>query len=162
MNRTLSPLATTTLLALSGPVHSQQEDAPALQLQAAEVREDGRTVRAELGFLSVPMRYDDPDSGEIELAVLVRRSTSSDPGPPTFFLNGIPDGATDLSDLFFFLNTWQADLGAPTPNPGSLADVTTTGTGSGDPGHGLPDGTVDLADLLYFLGLWQGGTALCP
>jgi pimeloyl-ACP methyl ester carboxylesterase len=90
-------LAMTWLLTLA--VCPRQASAPrtrpALELQAAEVIGDGGTVEAEYGFLSVPQFHDDPAAGELELAVLVRRSTAAEPGPPIFFLNGIPEGATD-------------------------------------------------------------------
>ena len=52
--------------------------------------------------------------------------------------------------------------GSPTANPGSLANVSTTGTGPGDPGYGQPDANVDLADLLYFVNEWQTGLVECP
>lgn len=78
-------------------------------------------------------------------------STTGDP-------NGLPDGATDLADLLFFVNVWDADLGT---TPDSRADVTTTGTGFGDALHGIPDGTVDLADLLFFVNRWQVGLTSC-
>ena len=71
---------------------------------------------------------------------------------------GVPDGTVDLADLLYFVNAWDADLGSPTPNPGSIADTTTTG--GGDPG--VPDGNVDLSDLLYYVNEWEGGLSQCP
>ena len=70
-----------------------------------------------------------------------------------------PDGVTDIADLLFFVNVWDADLGA---TPGSIADVTTTGTTEGQPGFGSPDGTVDIADLLMFVNNWLTGRIDCP
>jgi len=76
-------------------------------------------------------------------------TTGAGDGDPGF---GEPDGTVDLSDLLFFVNIWQNDLGS---SPGSEADVTTTGAGEGNPAFGQPDGTVDLSDLLYYVGIWQ-------
>ena len=75
---------------------------------------------------------------------------------------GEPDGVTNLSDLLYFVNVWNADLGSPTPNPGTLADTTTTGSSDGDPSFGEPDGNVDLADLLFFVNDWTVGLSECP
>ena len=103
-----------SLWILAAGTAAQEDPAPELTLQKAEIRDGDRSVQAEYGQLTVPQFYDDPEAGELRLAVLVRRSTSSDPGPPTFFLNGIPDGATgvaakehwdaylELGDLVFF------------------------------------------------------------
>ena len=82
-------------------------------------------------------------------------TTGSSNGDPSF---GVPDGVTDLADLLFYVNVWNADLGNPTPNPGSIADVTTTGGAN----PGVPDGDVDLADLLYFVSQWDAGIVECP
>ena len=35
-----------------------------------------------------------------------------------------------------------------------IADYTTTGAGSGDPGFGVPDGSVTAADVQYYVNLW--------
>ncbi len=75
---------------------------------------------------------------------------------------GTPDGVTNLSDLLYFVNVWQADLGTPTPNPGSIADTTTTGASEGSPAFGSPDGDVDLSDLLFFVNEWGIGIGDCP
>lgn len=75
---------------------------------------------------------------------------------------GQPDGTTDLSDLLFFVNVWQTDLGTPTANPGSRSDVTATGSTLGEPAHGVPDGVVDLSDLLFYVNDWLIGRSGCP
>ena len=36
----------------------------------------------------------------------------------------------------------------------SIADVTTTGAGSGDPGYGVPDGAITGADIQYYVNLY--------
>jgi len=97
MNRRLLPFVITTLLATGGAARAQRSEARELELQPAEVRDGARRVQVESGHLTVPMHHDDPDAGEIRLAVLVRRSTASEPGPPIFFLNGIPESATELA-----------------------------------------------------------------
>lgn len=83
-------------------------------------------------------------------------TTGATEGQPAF---GTPDGVVDLSDLLFFVNAWQAQIG---PNPGAFADVTTTGAGEGDPDFGQPDGEVNLSDLLYFVNRWNTGRTECP
>ncbi len=72
---------------------------------------------------------------------------------------GVPDGTTDLADLLYYVNIWDADLGN---SPGSQADLTTTGTSAGDPNFGVPDDMVDLADLLYYVNEWGDGLTACP
>lgn len=49
----------------------------------------------ECGWLIVPEEYDDPDSGEIRLAVAIIKSQADNPAPdPLFMLQGGPGGST--------------------------------------------------------------------
>ena len=100
-----------------------------------------------------------PDECDAETCPGDLTTTGTTEGQPGF---GEPDGVTNLSDLLFFVNIWNADFGTPTPNPGSGADVTTTGSAEGQPAFGEPDGNVDLSDLLYFVNLWNAGLPQCP
>lgn len=86
-------------------------------------------------------------------------TTGSSDGDPDF---GTPDGVTNLTDLLYFVNFWNADLGTPSSNPASVADVTTTGAAMGDPAFGQPDGDVTLSDLLFYINQWEGGRVECP
>lgn len=86
-------------------------------------------------------------------------TTGASSGSPGF---GQPDGVTDLSDLLYFVNVWDADIGSPSPNPSSSADITTTGASEGDPAFGEPDGNVNLSDLLFFVNQWTLGLSECP
>lgn len=104
MHNFARPFATAYALALVvnlvvnlGVARGQQDVGSQLELQSAEVRDGDRSLDAEFGHMTVPQFHDDPESKHIKLAVLVRRSTAAKPGPPIFFLNGIPDGATDLA-----------------------------------------------------------------
>ena len=40
---------------------------------------------------------------------------------------------------------------------GCIGDVTTQGTGEGDPGYGVPDGIVTAADINYYVNAWVNG-----
>lgn len=114
MKPVLLPTVTMLFLVSSGSTSAQEQEASRLVLQDAEVRAGGRSFDAQYGHLRVPQHHDDPEAGEIQLAVLVRRSTASKPGPPIFYLNGIPESAIDvagdehwddylaLGDLVFF------------------------------------------------------------
>lgn len=91
-----------TLIGLSLPSErsvaaASGDDESPLELKQAEIRGEGRTLMAEIGRLRVPQFHEEPDRGSLELAVLVRRSKATDPGPPIFFLNGIPSAATSLA-----------------------------------------------------------------
>ena len=86
----LTPTFASLVLAL-GAV----QDPPELELEEVEIQAGARTVRAEVGYLTVPQLHGDREAGTLELAVLVRRCTAPEPGPPMFFLNGIPESATD-------------------------------------------------------------------
>lgn len=89
-------------------------------------------------------RADDPCVGD-----LTSTGATLD-GQPGF---GVPDGASDLDDLGYFLGFWIAGDAA-------IADVTSTGASlAGQPGFGVPDGAVDLDDLGLFLNVWSVG---CP
>ncbi len=96
------------------------------------------------------------DTGVISFCPADMTTTGAGMGSPE---DGLPDGVTNLSDLLFFVNVWQSDLGM---TPGSVADVTTTGSSMGSPDFGQPDGSVDLSDLLYYVNQWQTGLAVCP
>lgn len=75
---------------------------------------------------------------------------------------GVPDGVTNIADLLYYVNLWEQDLGSPSANPMSGADLTTTGVASGQSGFGTPDGNVDLSDLLFFVNEWSEGLIECP
>lgn len=72
---------------------------------------------------------------------------------------GVPDAIVDLSDLLFFVNDWNSEVGMA--GAGARADLTTTGAGEADPGFGVPDGNVDLSDLLYYVNRWLQGRIDC-
>ena len=75
-------------------------------------------------------------------------SGSSDPNNPAY---GIPDGALDASDFFYFLDRFIAgDL--------AVADVSGS-TDPNDPDYGVPDGALDAADFFYYLDIFVQG---CP
>ncbi|MBX3364139.1 MAG: hypothetical protein KF866_05175 [Phycisphaeraceae bacterium] len=68
---------------------------------------------------------------------------ASDPDAPDY---GVPDGAVDAADFFYFLDQFVAGNAA-------VADL----TGSSDPNapdYGVPDGVVDATDFFYFLDLF--------
>jgi len=62
------------------------------------------------------------------------------------------DGALSASDINSFVNAWMT-----TDTP--IADLTTQGAGTGDPGFGVPDGLVTGADINFYVMLWLAG---CP
>jgi hypothetical protein len=73
-------------------------------------------------------------------------SGSSDPNDAGY---GVPDGAVDSADFFYYLDQFVAANAA-------IADL----SGSSDPndaGYGLPDGLIDAADFFYFLDLFVVG-----
>ena len=64
---------------------------------------------------------------------------------------GVPDGAIDSDDFFYFLSRFSM---------GSLAEADLTGSATpGDPAYGVPDGVVDADDFFYFLQKFAAG---CP
>ncbi|MCC6284904.1 MAG: VCBS repeat-containing protein [Phycisphaerales bacterium] len=75
-------------------------------------------------------------------------SGASDPNDPAY---GVPDGALDAADFFYYLDQFVASNVA-------VADLTTTSDPS-DPGYGTPDGIIDAADFFYYLDLFVAG---CP
>jgi pimeloyl-ACP methyl ester carboxylesterase len=63
---------------------------------------DGRTTAAEAGVLEVPERHDVEGSPEIRLALVLFRSTSTDPGPPIFYLAGGPGNSGTVAPIYRF------------------------------------------------------------
>ncbi len=53
---------------------------------------------ASRGTLEVPQFHEQPEAGSLQLAFVVLRSGAPEPGPPVFFLNGIPGSATAMRD----------------------------------------------------------------
>ncbi|MCC6283869.1 MAG: hypothetical protein IT439_01000 [Phycisphaerales bacterium] len=73
-------------------------------------------------------------------------SGSADPNDPAY---GVPDGAADSSDFFYFLDQFAA---------GNLAVADLSGSADpNDPAYGVPDGAVDAADFFYFLDIFTVG-----
>ncbi|MCC6285995.1 MAG: hypothetical protein IT439_11980 [Phycisphaerales bacterium] len=73
-------------------------------------------------------------------------SGSSDPNDPAY---GVPDGAADAADFFYYLDQFVA---------GNLAEADLTGSSDpNDPSYGVPDGAIDAADFFYFLDLFVQG-----
>ncbi len=71
---------------------------------------------------------------------------SSDPNDPAY---GVPDGAADISDFFYYLDQFVA---------GNLAVADLSGSSDpNDPGYGIPDGTLDIGDFFYYLDLFVQG-----
>lgn len=70
---------------------------------------------------------------------------AADPNDPGY---GIPDGALDASDFFYFLDLFVANLPA--------ADLTTT-SDINSPLYGMPDGALDASDFFYFLDRFTEG-----
>ncbi len=68
-----------------------------LQLESRQIRAGEHVYSARLGHIPMPQRHEDPEAGMIKLAVCVLESTAELPGPPVFFLNGIPGAATAQS-----------------------------------------------------------------
>ncbi|MCB9840380.1 MAG: S8 family serine peptidase [Phycisphaeraceae bacterium] len=65
---------------------------------------------------------------------------------------GVADGLVDQSDMNYYIQQYNA-------SNLDIADLTTTGAGSGQPGYGVPDGVVNSDDFLYYSSLWVAG---CP
>jgi len=63
-----------------------------------EVRAGERTFLADFGRIAVPERRGRDGSPGIEIAVCRLRSTAEKPGPPLFFLPGLPGTATSLRE----------------------------------------------------------------
>lgn len=97
-------------------------------------------------------------AGEIELApgevrLVVTQSGcaadlsgSSDPNDGAY---GVPDGAADSADFFYYLDQFVA---------GNVAEADLTG--SSDPnsaGYGVPNGSIDADDFFFFLDLFVAG-----
>lgn len=101
------------------------QDAPGIDLQRTELRDGDRRIAAEVGYLTVPLFHEEPDGASIRLAVLRRRSGSSEPGPPIFFLNGIPGGASELA---------TAELWDPYLEIGDVVFLDQRGSGRSEPG----------------------------
>jgi hypothetical protein len=75
-------------------------------------------------------------------------SGASDPNDPAY---GMPDGNTDASDFFYYLDQFVA---------ANLAAADLTGSSDpNDPGYGTPDGAIDAADFFYYLDRFVEG---CP
>jgi len=73
-------------------------------------------------------------------------SGSSDPNDPAY---GVPDGAADSADFFYYLDQFVAD---------NLAVADLTGSSDpNDPAYGTPDGLIDAADFFFFLDLFVLG-----
>lgn len=64
---------------------------------------------------------------------------SSNPSDPGY---GVPDGALDVQDFFYFLDHYAAGS--------AEADMTSTGD-PGDGLYGVPDGVVDVLDFFFFI-----------
>ncbi len=73
-------------------------------------------------------------------------SGSSDPNDPAY---GMPDGAADSSDFFYFLDQFTS---------GNLAVADLSGSSDpNDPAYGSPDGLIDAADFFFYLDLFVAG-----
>ncbi len=73
-------------------------------------------------------------------------SRSADPNDPDY---GVPDGAVDASDFFYFLDQFV---------DGNLAVADLSGSSDpNDPAYGQADGVIDAADFFYFLDLFVTG-----
>ncbi|NTX60005.1 alpha/beta fold hydrolase [Myxococcus sp. CA051A] len=80
------------LLALILPLSLAQ--AQGLQLQPHTFQaHDGRTVQAELGTLTVPLRHAHPEGPGLPLRFVRFKSTSPSPGAPIVYLAGGPGGS---------------------------------------------------------------------
>ncbi len=127
-------------------------------VQSEPVAQDGFAQSAQIALGSRTITVLQLDNAEPDCSGDITTTGAAD-GDPGF---GSPDGVTNLSDLLYFVNVWNADLGTPSPDPSSTADVNTTGASAGDPSFGAPDGNVDLSDLLFFVNEWTAGLAQCP
>ncbi|MCC6285592.1 MAG: CotH kinase family protein [Phycisphaerales bacterium] len=75
-------------------------------------------------------------------------TSASDPNDPGY---GVPDGAVDAGDFFYFLDQFVG---------GNVAVVDLTGASDpNDPAYGVPDGMIDAADFFFYLDLFVQG---CP
>ncbi|MCC6285864.1 MAG: proprotein convertase P-domain-containing protein, partial [Phycisphaerales bacterium] len=71
---------------------------------------------------------------------------ASDPNDPTY---GVPDGAVDAADFFYYLDQFVAQ---------NFAEADLTGSSDpNDPTYGVPDGAIDAADFFYYLDLFVEG-----
>lgn len=75
------------------------------------------------------------------------------PGTPGF---GLPDGALNSDDFFYFLALYVSNQPCPGPACSTPPDMTTSAT-PGAPGYGVPDGIVNQDDFFYFLALFAAG-----
>src|SRR5262249_39846852 len=64
-----------------------------LRLEPYDYEYRGQHVPAEIGRFSVPEQHSDPHRTKITLAFLRLKSTSPQPGPPIFYLAGVPGGS---------------------------------------------------------------------
>lgn len=115
-------------------------------------RGGGHSAFNARGELALLLRFTDGTEG-IYVARLATPcpgdlSGSSDPNSSDY---GLPDGALDAADFFYYLD--QFALGNV-----SVADLTGS-SDPNDPNYGAPDGTLDIADFFYFLDLFVAG---CP
>ena len=75
-------------------------------------------------------------------------SSSADPNDLGY---GVPDGAADSDDFFYFLDQFIAL---------NLAEADVSGSADpNDPAYGMPDGAIDASDFFYYLDLFVSG---CP
>jgi hypothetical protein len=73
-------------------------------------------------------------------------SGSADVNDPAY---GVPDGAVDSSDFFYYLDQFVA---------GNVSAADLSGSADpNDPGYGVPDGAIDSADFFYFLDVFVQG-----
>lgn len=91
-------MRTSTSILLGIGIFASTVSGQSIELQAGEIPAGEFTYQSHRGQMTVPQLYDEPDQGSLRLAVMVLRSTSEDPGPPVFFLNGIPGAATAMRD----------------------------------------------------------------
>lgn len=84
--RTVNALA---MIAALAPVATPQ-DTPRVELEPRTIAAGAETFEADAGKLVVPESRGGSGTRTIELAVVILRSTSDDPGPPLVFLAGGP------------------------------------------------------------------------
>ena len=89
------------LSVFASPIAAQE-----LELEPREFSAGDITYSAEVGQLVVPQLHEEPQEGALLLAVCVLRSSAEEPGPPVFYLNGIPSGAIETRDW----ETWAPYL----------------------------------------------------
>ncbi|MCC6284502.1 MAG: hypothetical protein IT439_04245 [Phycisphaerales bacterium] len=85
-----------------------------------------------------------PNKVELQVRCKADLSGSSDPNDPSY---GIPDGVTDASDFFYYLDLFVSS--------DSRADLTTS-SDPNDPSYGIKDGIIDASDFFFFLDLFTG------